>query len=353
MRSYRITAYPGDGIGQEVTAETLRVMDAVQDAAGDFRLEVSRVPWGSDYYHRHGKVVPDDYLDTLAPSDAIFLGAIGDPARIPDHVTLAPLIRIRQSFDQYACVRPARLFPGVRTPLAGKGPEDIDLVVIRENSEGEYVDNGGRFRVGTPDEFAVQTALHTRKGIERILRFGFRMAGTRRGHLTMITKSNAQRYGFVLWDQVLEQLRAEHPDIEVAKYHIDAAVMNMVRWPERFDVVVASNLFGDILTDLSGILAGGLGQAPSSNINPERRFPSMFEPVHGSAPDIAGQGIANPTAAILSGANMLRWLGEERAAADVERAVEATFAQGHGTPDLGGSLNTQAFTDQILGNLQV
>ena len=233
MRSHRIIAYPGDGIGQEVTEETLRVLGAAQAVCGDFRLEVSQVPWGSDYYHRHKMVVPDDYLDTLAPSDAIFLGAIGDPARIPDHVTLAPLIRIRQSFDQYACVRPARLFPGVRTPLAGKGPEDIDLVVIRENSEGEYVNNGGRFRVGTPDEFAVQTALHTRKGIERILRFGFRMAGTRRGHLTMITKSNAQRYGFVLWDQVLEQLRAEYPDIEVAKYHIDAAVMNMVRWPER------------------------------------------------------------------------------------------------------------------------
>ena len=320
---------------------------------GDFRLDVTQVPWGSDYYQRHGTVVPDDYLDQLAPSDAIFLGAIGDPARIPDHVTLAPLIRIRQRFDQYACVRPARLFPGVRTPLAGKGPKDIDLVVIRENSEGEYVDNGGRFRVGTPDEFAVQTALHTRKGIDRILRFGFRMAGTRRGHLTMITKSNAQRYGFVLWDEILEQLKSEYSDIEVAKYHIDTAVMNLVRWPERFDVVVASNLFGDILTDLSGILAGGLGQAPSSNINPERCFPSMFEPVHGSAPDIAGQGVANPTAAILSGANMLRWLGEERAAAAVERAVEATFAQGHGTPDLGGNLNTQAFTDRILGNLQV
>ena len=353
MRSYRITAYPGDGIGQEVTEETFRVLDAVQNAGGDFRLEVTRVPWGSDYYHRHGAVVPDDYLEHLTPSDAIFLGAIGDPARIPDHVTLAPLIRIRQRFDQYACVRPARLFPGVQTPLAGKGPEDIDLVVIRENSEGEYVDNGGRFRVGTPDEFAVQTALHTRKGIERILRFGFRMAGTRRHHLTMITKSNAQRYGFVLWDEVLEQLKSEYPDIEVAKYHIDAAVMNLVRWPERFDVVVASNLFGDILTDLSGILAGGLGQAPSSNINPERRFPSMFEPVHGSAPDIAGQGIANPTAAILSGANMLRWLGEERSAVAVEGAVEATFAQGHGTPDLGGSHTTQSFTDRILKNLEV
>ena len=353
MQSYRITTYPGDGIGQEVTAETLRVLEAVQDVDGGFRLEVTRVPWGSDYYHRHGTVVPDDYLERLAPSDAIFLGAIGDPARIPDHVTLAPLIRIRQRFDQYACVRPARLFPGVRTPLAGKGPQDIDLVVIRENSEGEYVDNGGRFRVGTPDEFAVQTALHTRKGIERILRFGFRMAGTRRSHLTMITKSNAQRYGFVLWDEVLEQLKSEYPDIEMAKYHIDAAVMNFVRWPERFDVVVASNLFGDILTDLSGILAGGLGQAPSSNINPERRFPSMFEPVHGSAPDIAGQGIANPTAAILSGANMLHWLGEERAAHAVERAVEATFAQGHGTPDLGGSHTTQSFTDRILENLRV
>ena len=352
MNRYRITAYPGDGIGQDVTEEALRVLKTVQNAAGTFLLEITKVPWGADHYHQHGSVVPEDYLEILAHCDAILLGAIGDPDRIPDYVTLAPLIRIRQTFDQYACVRPARLFPGVRTPLSGKTSKDIDLVVIRENSEGEYVDNGGRFRVGTPDEFAVQTALHTRKGIERILRFGFKMAQKRRNHLTMITKSNAQRYGFVLWDNVFEQVQVEYPDVEIAKYHIDAAVMNLVRWPERFDVVVASNLFGDILTDLSGILAGGLGQAPSANINPERKFPSMFEPVHGSAPDISGQGIANPTGAILSAANMLQWLGEEKSSVSIHRAVEQSLAQGHGTPDLGGKLTTRSFTNRILENLE-
>jgi tartrate dehydrogenase/decarboxylase / D-malate dehydrogenase len=292
-------------------------------------------------------------LNILMRFDAIFLGALGDPRRLPDHITLAPLIRARQAFDQYACVRPAKLFPGVQTPLNGKRAGDIDMVVVRENSEGEYVDNGGRFRKGSPDEFAVQVALHTRKGIERILRFGFDLAQKRRNHLTMITKSNAQKYGYVLWDEILEEMRTRHPDVEVDKFHIDAAVMNFVRWPERFDVVVGSNLFGDILTDLSAILVGGLGLAPSANINPERQFPSMFEPVHGSAPDIAGKGLANPCAAILSAVMMLEWLNLEKPARIIRQAVEYTLAEGMGTPDLGGNLTTSSFTDVIIKNLDV
>ena len=226
------------------------------------------------------------------------LAALGWPAEVPDHVSLAPLIRVRQAFDQYACVRPAKLFPGVRSPLADKRPEQIDIVVIRENSEGEYVDNGGRVRRGTPDEYAVQTAVHTRRGIERILRYGFALARRRRRHLTMVTKSNAQRHAYTLWDDILDELKPQFADVETERQHADAAAMNFVRQPERMDVVVASNLFGDLLTDLGGVISGGLGLAPSTNTNPERDFPSMFEPVHGSAPDIAGKGIANPIAAI-------------------------------------------------------
>ena len=226
------------------------------------------------------------------------------------------------------------------------------MVVIRENSEGEYVDNGGRFKKGQPDEFAVQTALHTRKGIERILRFGFERARTRRNHLTLITKSNALKYSYVLWDEVFEEIRPEYSDVETAKFHVDAAVMNFVRWPDRFDVVVGSNLFGDILTDLSGCLVGGLGLAPSANINPERKFPSMFEPVHGSAPDIAGKGIANPTAAFLSAAMMLEWLGIEKAADSIRSAIEKTLAAGETTADLGGKLNSAEFTEKVLERLE-
>jgi tartrate dehydrogenase/decarboxylase/D-malate dehydrogenase len=278
-------------------------------------------------------------------------GAVGWPEKIPDHVTLAPLVKIRQAFDQYACVRPARLYPGLKSVLAGKGPGDIDLVVIRENSEGEYVDNGGRFRRGTPDEVAIQTAIHSRRGIERILRYGFELARKRRKHLTMITKSNAQRYAYVLWDEVLEELAPQYADVASDKQHCDAAVMNFVRFPERFDVVVASNLFGDLLTDLGGILGGGLGLAPSTNTNPERKFPSMFEPVHGSAPDIAGKGIANPIAAILSAAMMLEHLQLDNAARRIRRAVEQTLADGCQTPDLGGKLTTREMGNAVVQRL--
>ena len=340
MKTYRIAAYPGDGIGPEVTDEALRVLEAVQQKSRNFRFEVTHLPWGCEFARRTGQVVPDDFLEVLRPFDAILLGAVGWPAQMPDHLTLAPLVQIRQRFDQYACVRPAKLYPGVPCVLGGKGPADVDLVVIRENSEGEYVNVGGRFRVGQADESAVQTAVHTRRGVERVLRFGFDMARRRRHRLTMITKSNAQRFAYVLWDEILEQVRGDYPDVAADKQHADAAVMNFVRSPERFDVVVASNLFGDILTDLGGLIAGGLGLAPSANLNPERAYPSMFEPVHGSAPDIAGQGIANPIAAILSAAMMLDWLGETEAGDYLRRSVERVLAAGQTTPDLGGKLST-------------
>ncbi len=235
--------------------------------------------------------------------------------------------------------------------MAGKQAGEIDLVVIRENSEGEYLNNGGSFKIGTPDEISTQTAIHTRKGVERVLRFGFELARKRRKHLTMITKSNAQRFGFVMWDEILDEMKSQYADVTTDKQHVDAAAMNFVRWPERFDVVVASNLFGDILTDLGGVISGGLGLAASANINPERKFPSLFEPVHGSAPDIAGHGIANPTAAILSVAMMLDWLDLPQSAAAVRAAVEQTLAAGTGTPDLGGKLSTTEMTDAILRNL--
>ena len=348
---FQIAVYPGDGIGPEVIDEALKVLDAVQTQDGSFRLKYLRLDWGVDHYKRHKTVVPDDFLDVLRPMDAILLGAVGWPALIPDHVTLAPLVKIRQSFDQYACVRPSKLYPGVKTVLAGKGPAEIDFVVIRENSEGEYVDNGGRLKRGTSDEVAVQTALHSRKGVERILRYGFELARTRRSKLTMATKSNAQRHAYVLWDEVLEELTPQYRDVAAERQHCDALIMNLVRWPERFDVIVASNLFGDLLTDLGGVIGGGLGLAPSTNTNPERRYPSMFEPVHGSAPDIAGQGIANPLAAILSAAMMLDHLQLPAPATRIRGAVERTLAAGHQTPDLGGRLTTKQMGDAVIERL--
>jgi tartrate dehydrogenase/decarboxylase/D-malate dehydrogenase len=260
------------------------------------------------------------------------------------------LIRLRQAFDLYACVRPARTFQGVRGPLRSDQP--IDLVVVRENSEGEYVDNGGTLAVNTPNEVALQTAVHTRRGVERILRFSFALARTRRRRLAMITKSNAQRYAYVLWDKLLAEIAPEFEDVAVEKLHIDAATLELVRRPETFDVVVGSNLFGDILSDLTGGITGSLGLNPSANLNPERRFPSLFEPVHGSAPDIAGKGIANPTAAVLSAAMMLDWLGEENAATMVRAAVDRALAAGHLTPDVGGKLTTSQMTQAIVNQIE-
>ena len=347
----KIAVFPGDGIGPEVIDEAIRVLHRVQELDGNVFLDFVTLPWGVNFWKQHGKVVPDDFLQVLRPFDAILLGAVGWPALVPDHITLAPLVQIRQAFDQYACVRPARLFPGLKSVLADKKPGDIDLVVLRENSEGEYVDNGGRLKRGTPDEVAVQSALHSRRGVERILRYGYELARKRRKKLTMATKSNAQRHAYVLWDDVLEELAPQYADVESERQHCDALVMNFVRWPERFDVVVASNLFGDLLTDLGGVLGGGLGLAPSTNTNPERLYPSMFEPVHGSAPDIAGKGIANPIAAILSAAMMLDHLNWPQAAERIRKAVERTLADGNKTPDLGGRLTTREMAQAVIERL--
>jgi len=346
MKVFKIAHYPGDGIGVDVSEAAIRALDAVQGKIGGFSLEIERFDWGVEYYESHGCIVPEDFIDRLRPFDAIFLGAIGWPGRLPDHVTLVPLIQIRQQFDLYACVRPARTFAGVASPLRSEKP--IDMVVVRENSEGEYVKLGGRFHLGKPEETALQSALHTRKGIERILRFSFDLALTRRKKLTLVTKSNAQVYGYVLWDEIFEEICAEFPDVEVEKLHIDAASMQFVLRPSEFDVVVTSNLFGDILTDLTGAITGSLGINPSANLDPERRSPSLFEPVHGSAPDIAGKGIANPVGAILSGAMMLEWLGQGAAAEAVKRAVEQTLAAGLGTPDIGGRKTTASLTESII-----
>jgi tartrate dehydrogenase/decarboxylase/D-malate dehydrogenase len=349
MKTHRIALYPGDGIGPEVVDATVTVLAAVEHAPGGFHLEYERFDWGMAHYERHGRVAPEDFLTTLRRFDAIFLGAVGWPARLPDHVTLAPLIKLRQAFDLYACVRPARTFPGVPGPLRSDKP--IDLVVVRENSEGEYVDNGGVLAAGTPDEVAVQTALHTRRGVERILRFSFDLARQRRRRLAMITKSNAQRFAYVLWDRVLAELVPQFSDVAVEKLHIDAATLELVRRPHTFDVVVGSNLFGDILSDLTGGITGSLGLNPSANLDPSRRNPSLFEPVHGSAPDIAGKGIANPTGSILSAAMMLEWLGENQAAAIMRTAVERALADRCLTPDLGGKLTTTQLTEAIVQRL--
>ena len=350
MKTHRIALYPGDGIGIEVTDATAAVLEAVADRMRTFQLGFTSFDWGVGYYERHGRVVPADYLTTLRGFDAIFLGAVGWPAKLPDNVTLRPLIELRQTFDQWACVRPARTFRGVPGPLVA-APE-IDLVVIRENSEGEYLDVGGRFHAGAPEEFAVQSALHTRRGITRALRFGFELARQRRRKLTMATKSNAQRHAFLLWEEILADLQKEFADVAVDHQHIDALCMNFVRRPQVFDVIVASNLFGDILTDLSGAITGGLGLNPSANLNPERKAPSLFEAVHGSAPDIAGRGIANPTGAILAGAMMLDWLGETAAAQAVQAAVQRIFAAGAATADLGGTLSTAEFTQRVIAEIR-
>src|SRR3954471_24617634 len=341
MRTHRIALYPGDGIGPEVTDAAVAVLSAAKDRSRAFDLGFERFDWGMPHYERHGCVAPEDFLSTLGGFDAVFLGAVGWPARLPDHITLAPLIRLRQAFDLYACVRPARTFNGLRGPLRSEDP--IDLVIVRENSEGEYVDNGGALAVNTANEVALQTAVHMRRGVERILRFSFELARTRRRRLTMITKSNAQRYAYVLWDRLLLELAPQFDDVAVEKLHIDAATLELVRRPHTFDVIVGSNLFGDILSDLTGAITGSLGLNPSANLNPERRFPSLFEPVHGSAPDIAGTGLANPTGSILSAAMMLEWLGETAAATRIRAAIERTLAGKNLTPDVGGKLSTAKF----------
>ncbi|MFA4944176.1 MAG: isocitrate/isopropylmalate dehydrogenase family protein [Lentisphaeria bacterium] len=353
MTLHRIAVYPGDGIGIEVTAEAMNALKAVADLGG-FKLDLVEFDWGQRHWAQTGKCVPADYLKILAEFPAIYLGALGFPAQVPDHISVQPLIEMRQVFDQYANVRPAKLFPNVRTPLAGRVPADIDLVIVRENSEGEYVTCGGFFKGQTPDGMALQTNIHTRKGVERILRYGFDLARQRpRKRLTMVTKSNALKIGMLFWDQVLDDIKGDYPDIQLDKVYVDAMVMKLVQRPQDYDVLVCSNMYGDILSDLTGAIAGSIGLAPSANLNPERKHPSLFEPVHGSAPDIAGKGLANPLAAIRSVAMMLDFLGHPEAAARIEAAVLASVSDGRCvTPDLGGTATTSQVGDDIVRRLR-
>jgi len=346
MKSYSIALIPGDGIGRDVTEAAWTVLRAAAGGAG-IELKGTEFPWSCRFYKETGRMMPEDGIQTLRGFDAILLGAVGWPAEVPDSVSLhGLLLPIRKAFVQYANVRPHRLLPGAESPLKAQG---FDILCIRENTEGEYSGAGGRVHQGTADEVAVETAIFTRTGVERILRFGFEQARARRGRLASVTKSNAQKFSMVFWDEITRELAAEYPDVAVTSYHVDALAARMVMAPESLDVVVASNLFGDILTDLGAAIQGGLGFAASANINPDRSAPSMFEPVHGSAPDIAGLGIANPIAAIWSGAMMLAHLGESTAADRVMKALEATTAKGVGT--IPGKDATQAVTAAVLSAL--
>jgi tartrate dehydrogenase/decarboxylase/D-malate dehydrogenase len=350
--SKKIAVIGGDGIGPEVIEQAVRVADAAVSRHDRVSLEWQRLPWSSAFYKQTGKMMPDDGWDLLQQHDAILLGAIGSP-EVPDHITLhGLLLPLRRRFDLYLNLRPAYLFEGVQSPLRDKAPGSIDMLVYRENTEGEYAPIGGRLYVGTPEEVAVQTAVFTRRGCERVMRAAFEGARQRRRKVTSITKSNAQQFGMVLWDEVFKDVARNYPDVQTHSLLIDAAAMDFVRKPESFDVVVASNLFGDILTDLSAIITGSMGLAASGNINPERAFPSMFEPVHGSAPDIAGKGVANPLAAMLSAGMLLDHLGLGKSARAIRNAVAAVLKAGKPrTPDLGGNATTTAVTDAVLTSL--
>jgi tartrate dehydrogenase/decarboxylase / D-malate dehydrogenase len=353
MQTFTIAVIPGDGVGTEVVPAARRVLEAAAKKH-DVTFVFQDFDWGAAHFFRWGSMMPAGAIDLLQPCDAILLGAVGHPG-IPDHTTLnGLLLPIRRTFDQYANVRPAYLYPGVDSPLARKRGGEIDFVVVRENTEGEYAQVGGFVYHLQPQEVAVQTSVFTRRGIERIVRFAFELAVKRnkKKRVTSITKSNAQGYSMVLWDRTFREVAEKFPDVETESLLVDAAAMNFIRRPESFDVVVGSNLFCDILSDISAIIIGSMGLAASANLDPLRRFPSMFEPVHGSAPDIAGKGLVNPLATILSAAMMLDHLGLPEASRHVEAAVAAVLAEGRvRTPDLGGKSSTTEVTDAVLEKL--
>jgi tartrate dehydrogenase/decarboxylase/D-malate dehydrogenase len=349
-KHFSIAVIAGDGIGPEVIPATITALNRLGEKFG-VHFQFETYDWGAEYYFRHGRMMPADALEHLKKGDAILLGAVGDP-RIPDYITLnGLLLPIRRAFDQFANVRPAILYPGVSSPLRNLKTGDIDMVIVRENTEGEYSQVGGFVHHETPDEVAIQTSVFTRNGIERVIRFAFELATERqaKNRLTSITKSNAQAFGMVLWDRIFDKVKAEYPDIETESLLVDAAAMNFVRRPQTFDVVVASNLFGDILSDLSAAVTGGIGLAPSANLDPLRRFPSMFEPVHGSAPDIAGKGVANPIASFFSAAMMLKHLQLNEPCRVLDVATRQLLAEGRvRPPDLGGTNSTQDVLEGIL-----
>jgi tartrate dehydrogenase/decarboxylase/D-malate dehydrogenase len=348
MREYKIAAIPADGIGPEVIAAGLQALEALAQRSGDFRIHTETFDWGSDYYKKHGVMMPPDGLEQLKPFDAIYFGAVGAPD-VPDHITLWGLrLPICQGFDQYANVRPTKILPGITSPLRNCGPGDLDWVIVRENSEGEYSGHGGRAHRGLPEEVGTEVAIFTRVGVTRIMRYAFKLAQARpRKLLTVVTKSNAQRHGMVMWDEIAAEVSKEYPDVTWDKMLVDAMTVRMTLNPKSLDTIVATNLHADILSDLAGALAGSLGVAPTANIDPERRFPSMFEPIHGSAFDITGKGIANPVATFWTAAQMLEHLGEPEAAARLMQAVERVTEEGIMTPDVGGTADTRRVTEAV------
>ena len=350
MSKYNIAVIPGDGIGPEIVPAGAAVLDAAAEKFG-FELSYEQFPYGAGYYKKTGEFMPDDALETLKAFDALYFGAVG----LPDVDDTLPArlftFKVRVSFDQYVNYRPARLLPGVPGPLKGKSPEDIDLVVIRENTEGEFVQSGGFVREEFADGMATDTSIFTRKGIERIAHYSFQLARRRRNKVTNVTKSNTLIHTLAYWDRIVEEVRELYPDVEYQKMYVDNASASFVLHPEKFDVVLTTNFIGDILSDLGGAIMGSLGLGPSGNINPEKKYPSMFEPIHGSAPDIAGRRTANPIGAIWSGAIMLEHLGQEDAAKSIVRAIEATIQQGVLPVDLGGSAKTMDIAETVIKNL--
>lgn len=353
MRTHKIAAIPADGIGIEVIGAGVEVLHALAQKLGDVSFDIEHFDWGSDYYKRHGAMMPADGLETLKKFDAIYFGAVGAPD-VPDHITLWGLrLPICQGFDQYANVRQTRIFPGIQSPLRNAKPGDLDWVIVRENSEGEYSGNGGRTHKGLPEEVGTEVSIFTRTGVTRIMRYAFKLAQSRpRKLLTVVTKSNAQRYGMVMWDEIAAEVAKEFPDVTWDKTLVDAMTVRMTLHPQSLDTIVATNLHSDILSDLAGALAGSLGVAPTANIDPERRYPSMFEPIHGSAFDITGKGIANPVASFWTAAQMLEHLGEKKAAGVLMAAIEKVCADGILTPDIGGKATTKEVTDAVIKAIQ-
>ena len=354
MNSYDIAFIPGDGVGTEVSAEAIKVLTTVGDKY-DLQFNIETFGWGCDYYLQHGQMMPDDMLEQLKAFDAIFLGCVGDIDKVPDHISLILILTIRKGFDQYVNLRPIKLYAGVDTPIKNASPATVNMAVVRENTEGEYSATGGFYKLGTPDATAIQTAIFTQKGCERVMRYAFDLARKRKnsgvspaGLVTNCTKSNALNYSMVFWDQVFAQVAEDYPDIKTDMALVDALTMWMVKNPEAFDVIVASNLFGDIITDLGAMLQGGMGFAAGANLNPEKAYPSMFEPIHGSAPKYAGKGVVNPVAAIESVRMMMEHLGETEAATDIETAVNRVLQKGEvKTRDMGGQHSTSQMGDAV------
>ena len=358
MNSYDIAFIPGDGVGTEVSQEAIKILTAIADKYG-LRLKSETFEWGCDYYLQHGQMMPDDMLEQLQAFDAIFLGCVGDSNKVPDHISLTLILTIRKGFDQYVNLRPIKLYPGVDTPIRTASPATVDMAVVRENTEGEYSATGGFYKLGTPEAAAIQTAIFTQKGCERVMRYAFELARQRKkpgdspaGLVTNCTKSNALNYSMVFWDKVFAQVAQDYPDIRTDMALVDALTMWMVKNPEVFDVIVASNLFGDIITDLGAMLQGGMGFAAGANINPEKAYPSMFEPIHGSAPKYAGKGIVNPVAAIESIRMMLEHLGQAEAGKDIEAAVNQVLQTGDvKTRDMGGKHSTSQMGDAVKNSI--